>query len=76
MAGRKKHPERFRFGWARKRTYGQSPTLYVGKLPGRKSVALYTMDGGELSVHAYFRSEKDAEVVYDLLEELIGQGVR
>jgi len=68
--------EKFRFGWRRRRMYGVTPTLYIGTLPKRKSVAIYTVDGGKTRVHGYFRTVEDAEKVYDLLEELINVGIR
>lgn len=66
--------QRFRFGWSRKMAYGKTPTLFIGKLPGRKSYCLYTQDGSVVEPRAYFRTEKDAAEVYDLLELLIGAG--
>jgi hypothetical protein len=41
----------------------QGIAIHAGPLPGRKSIALYTMDytdGNVMHVHAYFRSEEEA----------------
>lgn len=62
-------------GWSR----GQKPytgkALHVGPLPGRKSIALYTMDytdGAVMRVHAYFRNEDEARDALETLEYLLG----
>ena len=68
--------ERFKHGWQMKRVYVESPSLFIGPLPGRKSIAIYTVEGSVLDVHGYFRSREDAERVYDLLEEMISGKLR
>lgn len=42
-------------------------TLYVGPLPGRKSVCLYTLENNTIRTLAFFKSERLAQ---DCLERL------
>jgi hypothetical protein len=46
--------------------------LYIGELPGRKQVVLYTMvdDGSTIRPLAYFRSQEDARIALDCLDKL------
>ncbi len=45
--------------------------LHVGPLPGRKSVAVYTVRAGVMQVHAYCRDEESAQALVVALDELI-----
>lgn len=50
-------------GWKRGFTSGEgtsSPSLHIGPLPGRKSIALYEVDGGVIRAFAYFPNEEAA----------------
>lgn len=51
---------------------GDSPALHIGRLPGRKSVCLYRIDGSELLPLAYFRSEEAARIALSMIDELAG----
>ena len=53
-------------GWGR----GES-ALHVGPLPGRKSICLYSIVGSVMNVHAYFRSEYEAQLALRLLDLFI-----
>lgn len=55
-------------GWSR----GDNIALYIGRLPGRKSICLYTVEGSVLRTHAFFKNEEDAKEVLQLLDHLIG----
>lgn len=58
-------------GWGRR---GSSQgALHVGRMPGRKSVCLYTNVGNEAKVRAYFRSEADAVAVLAWLDNFAGE---
>lgn len=46
-------------------------SLYVGELPGLKSVCLYEIDGTVLRTLAFFRDHDDARRAMELLEALI-----
>ena len=50
---------------------GESESIHVGRLPGRKSVALYALNGSVLDVLAYFKSQTAAERALDILDRLI-----
>lgn len=61
-------------GWSRSKEPFTGETIHVGPLPGRKSVALYTMDyrdGAVMRVHAYFRSEEEAANFLGALDRLL-----
>jgi hypothetical protein len=45
--------------------------LYIGPVPLRKAIAIHSLDGGVMDVHAYFRSERDARVVMAILDHFI-----
>lgn len=56
-------------GWSRGLQSGR--VLHIGPLPGRKRIALYTMDyrnGAVMYVHAYFRSEDEAHRALETLD--------
>ena len=54
-------------GWSRAGT-----ALHVGPLPGRKSIALYAIEGGVMHTLAYFSSEADAERAVEALDWIMG----
>lgn len=56
-------------GWARNRP--GAPALHVGPLPGRKSIAVYTVEGGVIDVVAYCRDEEAARRLVEALDGLI-----
>lgn len=67
-------------GWGRAEGYDDSGnpivgrTFHIGPLPTRKSIALYSVDhrdGAEMHVHAYFRSEQEARLALEVLDELL-----
>ena len=45
--------------------------LYIGKLPGRKRIALYTITDGVLDTLATFTSEEAAKMALVILDEWI-----
>lgn len=46
--------------------------MHIGRLPGRKSIALYTIDRGHVMyVHAYFRNDEEAERAMETLDHLM-----
>lgn len=47
-----------------------SPALHIGKLPGRKRIALYIVDGSVLTPLAYFRDQEAAETAFALIGRL------
>lgn len=69
-------------GWSR----GESTNLYVGHLPTRKQVAVYTITrhpwvddetgrhytGAAVKVLAWCRTEEDAQVLMNLMSGLLG----
>ena len=52
-------------GWGQPRN---GKALHVGYLPNRKSPCMYVVDGGELRVLAYFRSEEAAVEAMALID--------
>ena len=51
------------YGW------GQGDiALYIGPLPGRKSIALYSMEGNRYTPLAYFRDKEKARKARDWLD--------
>ncbi len=50
------------------------PALHVGKLPDRKSMVLYILDGSVLTPLAYFRDEDKARQCLDLLDKMMERG--
>lgn len=65
-------------GWSVKdalvRKEHQPPSLHVGRLPGMKSVQLYSMDGNVVCVLASFRSEARAKIAMDMIDQLARLG--
>jgi len=60
-------------GWSRTEGF-QGEAVHVGPLPGRKSIALYTMDyrdGATMHVHAYFRNEDEAKNFLQVFDRLM-----
>jgi hypothetical protein len=56
-------------GWSRP---SGGVTLHVGPVPTRKSIALYSIVGSVMYVHAYFRSEKEARRALSVIEFITG----
>jgi len=56
------------------RGYGQNnndnKAIYIGNLPGRKQVCLYTTVGGMLEVLAFFKTHELAQKALDWLDRL------
>ena len=52
-------------GWSR-----GSTSLHIGKLPGRKRVCLYVLDGAILTPLAYFTTEVDARTCMQAIDSL------
>ena len=48
----------------------QSTNLYVGRLPLRRAVALYTIRGSVLIVLAYFRNEHAARLAMNTIDTM------
>lgn len=44
--------------------------LHVGRLPGRKSICLYLIDGSVLTPLAYFRDEEKARLALGWMDAL------
>lgn len=44
--------------------------IYIGNLPGRKQVCLYTVDDNVLNVLAYFKTHEKAQEALDWLDYL------
>lgn len=57
-------------GWGMRPSTGKSVTLHVGPLPGRKSIALYSMVGPVMHVHAYFRDELEARRALSVIDHI------
>jgi hypothetical protein len=57
-------------GWALSRETG-ARALFIGTLPGRKSICLYESEGTSLFVYAYFRGEESARKARNLLDYLM-----
>ena len=66
-------------GWSRTPGYS-GVKLHVGPLPGRKSIAVYSMDysmeyheggGCTMHVHAYCRSVEEGEKLVKVLDEIV-----
>lgn len=47
------------------------PSLHVGHLPGRKSLALYVTDTSVIRTLAYFRDEESAKEALKVLDRLV-----
>jgi hypothetical protein len=47
------------------------PDLHIGKVPGRKKVALYARFKSTVRVLAYFSSEEDAEYAINLMDWIV-----
>ena len=45
--------------------------IYIGNLPGRKQVCLYTTDRGLLEVLSYFKTHELAQKALDWLDRLV-----
>lgn len=62
-------------GWARQNaTLGQTPAncaVHIGRIPGRKSIALYVLRGGVMDVVAYCRTERVATLAVRALDHII-----
>jgi hypothetical protein len=56
-------------GWRRP---GSNITLHIGPLPTRKAIALYSMVGSVMYVHAYFRDETEARRALSVIEFITG----
>ena len=54
-------------GWSRV----SSTSLHIGRLPGRKSLCLYVVQGAVLGVLAYFANEKRARLALDTIDEIV-----
>jgi len=54
-------------GWSDK----EKDNLYVGTLPGRKSIALYKEYNGHIIVLAYFRTQQCAQETLRVLDKWI-----
>ncbi len=66
-------------GWSRSPAPYTGETIHVGALPGRKQIALYTMDyrdGAVMYVHAYFRSEEEAQRFLDIMDRFTAHAQR
>ena len=46
-------------------------SLYVGPLPGRKKIALYSVEAGTLTILAFFQTEEAASVALRALGDLL-----
>jgi hypothetical protein len=71
MAGNSDHEWH---GWSDDLEQFSGIAIHIGPLPGRKSVALYTIDytdGATMHVHAYFRSTEEAKKALKFLDELL-----
>lgn len=49
---------------------GKNKSLGVGRLPNRKSLAMYVIDGSVISPLAYFKSDEDGEEAADLIKQI------
>ncbi len=54
----------------------EKTALHIGKLPNRKQVCLYIIEGSVLEPLAYFRTEESARRALALIEHLLGFGGR
>ena len=62
-------------GWSREPDNGtgrKGAVLHIGPVPTRKSIALYSIVGSVMYVHAYFRSEKEARRALSVIEFITG----
>lgn len=55
-------------GWSLGRTTNEA--FHIGRLPGRKRVALYLEYGSGFRPLAYFENEKDAQMVVEFIDKL------
>lgn len=63
-------------GWSGSPEQYQGESLHIGRLPGRKSICLYTTDyreGAVTYVHAYFRNEEEAKRALGVIDRLLGR---
>lgn len=63
-------------GWSRSSKAYHGESLHVGPLPGRKQIAVYSMDyrsGAVMHVHAYCRSVEEGERLLAVLDRLLGE---
>lgn len=56
--------------WSLGRTTNEA--FHIGRLPGRKRVALYLQYGSRSRPLAYFQNEKDALAVIEFMDKLAG----
>lgn len=56
-------------GWAHHLSTRKGPALHVGKVPGRKLIALYEANGS-IAVLAWFTSEENARRALELIDWL------
>lgn len=59
-------------GWGMRPAEGPQVALHIGPLPGRQSIALYSMVGPVMYVHAYFRDETEARRAMSVLDRITG----
>ena len=46
--------------------------IYIGNIPGRKQVCLYTETNGEIEILAFFKTPKQAQAALNWLDRLAG----
>lgn len=51
---------------------GVKVALHIGNLPGRKSAALYMINGSVLTPLAYFRDQESAVATKKFIDKLVG----